>query len=323
MGPTCWLKSLCFFLVAILLSLFSCKRVVNLILMFFSLYPPYPSFIYTPLSLGRHTHFLTQACKNPAFSTAPIFLSFILHPTPPLTWSLAGACYPSLFRIPLKTTYPSLHIHTTHQAHFSLSKLSPTCGILPKKMPHGSLSLARGRPPCDAWHSSFHPRVPNPAFLLRRHSIRVYHTRNSFSAAIPSGCLTPGILLRRHSIRCLTPRILLRRHSIRMPHIWNSSPLPFHPGVSHLEFFSVAIPFECHTPGILLRQHSTQMSHIRNSTRPTFHLPRISRIRNPVRRRSTFFSILRAFSWGSQDHIFNKLGRHFLLGEQLSNFSCF
>ena len=59
---------------------------------------PYPLFIYPPLSLGCHTHFLTQAYRNQASSTAPIFLSFILHPTPPLTWSLPGACYPSLLR---------------------------------------------------------------------------------------------------------------------------------------------------------------------------------------------------------------------------------
>ena len=86
----------------------------HLIPMFFFLYPPYPSFVYTPLSLGRHTHFLTRACRNQTSSTTPIFLSFILHPTPPLTWNLKGACYPSLFRIPIKATHPSLHIYTTH-----------------------------------------------------------------------------------------------------------------------------------------------------------------------------------------------------------------
>ena len=61
-----------------------------------------------------HTQFLTQTCRNQASSTTPIFLSFILHPTPSLTWSLTGACYPSLLHIPIKTTHPSLHIHTTH-----------------------------------------------------------------------------------------------------------------------------------------------------------------------------------------------------------------
>ena len=96
----------------------ACRHLIPMF--FFSLYPPYPSFVYTPLSLGRHTHFLTRACRNQTSSTTPIFLSFILHPTPPLTWNLKGACYPSLFRIPVKTTHLSLHIHTIHQARFSL-----------------------------------------------------------------------------------------------------------------------------------------------------------------------------------------------------------
>ena len=61
-----------------------------------------------------HTYFLTQACRNQASSTTPIFLSFILHPTPSLTWRLTGACYPSLLHILIKSTHPSLHIHTTH-----------------------------------------------------------------------------------------------------------------------------------------------------------------------------------------------------------------
>ena len=74
----------------------------------------YPLFIYTPFLLGRHIHFLTQAYRNQASSTTLIFLSFILHPTPPLTRSLTGACYPSLICIPIKATHPSLHIHTTH-----------------------------------------------------------------------------------------------------------------------------------------------------------------------------------------------------------------
>ena len=38
---------------------------------------PYSSFIYAPFFLGRHTHFLTQACRNQASSTAPIFSSLL------------------------------------------------------------------------------------------------------------------------------------------------------------------------------------------------------------------------------------------------------
>ena len=86
-----------------------------------SLASPYPSFVYPPLSLGRHTHFLAQACRNQASSTTPIFLSSILHPTPSLTWSLTGACYPSLFLIPIETTLlpPYLFIPVS----FSLSTM--------------------------------------------------------------------------------------------------------------------------------------------------------------------------------------------------------
>ena len=127
---------------------------------------------------------------------------------------------------------------------------------------------------------SFHPGVSLPEFL---------------SATITSGCLTPGIPLRRRSIwgvslpeflsaavpsRCLTPRTPLRRHSLRMSHSQNHPP----------------IPSGCLTLGILLRRHSTQMSHTRNpspptfhpdvshleSYPPTFHLFRMSHIRNSI-----------------------------------------
>ena len=108
-----------------------------------------------------------------------------------------------------------------------------------------------GRPPCDVWHRTFHQDVSHPEFC---------------SADIPPGCLTSRILLRRHSTRmshirnsnatdippeCLTSRILLSS--------------TFHPDVSHPEFCSVDIPLGCLTSEILLRRHSTQMSHIRNS----------------------------------------------------------
>ena len=41
---------------------------------------------------------------------------------------------------------------------------------------------------------------------------------------------------------CLTSGILLRRHSTRMSHIRNYAPPTFHADVSHPEFFSVDIP---------------------------------------------------------------------------------
>ena len=137
--------------------------------------------------------------------------------------------------------------------------------------------------------------------------LRMSHTRNSsplpfhpdvshpesLSAAIPSGCLTPGIPLSRHSIRTRNsfpppfhpdpeflfaaipfgPGIPLRRHSLRMFHIQNPSPPPFH---SDPEPLSAAIPSGCLTPEILLRWHSTRMP----------------RIRNPIRRRSIFSGCL-------------------------------
>ena len=130
---------------------------------------------------------------------------------------------------------------------------------------------------------------------------------------IPLRCLTSGILSGQRSTLsgCLTFGILLRRHSTWMSHIRNSSPPSFHPDVSHLEsspptfhsdvshpefcptnvlpypdvshleFSSTVIPPGCLTSKILLRCHSTRVSHIR--IRPTFNLLRISHIRNSVR----------------------------------------
>ena len=68
-------------------------------------------------------------------------------------------------------------------------------------------------------------------------------------ATIPPGCITSGILL--------------RRHSTRMSHIRNFAPLTFHPNVSHPKFCSVDIPPGCLTSGILLRRHSIRIFRIR------------------------------------------------------------
>ena len=96
------------------------------------------------------------------------------------------------------------------------------------------------------------------------------------SAAFPSGCLTPETLLRCHSIRMSHTRksfsanipseILLCCHSIRVPRTRISSSPPFHPDVSHPESFSADIP-----SGILLRRHSIWVSHTRISSPPLFH----------------------------------------------------
>ena len=80
----------------------------------------------------------------------------------------------------------------------------------------------------------------------------------SFSADIPPGCLASKILLRRHStrmshIRNSSPRC----HSTRTSYIRNSSPPTFHPDISHPEFFFAAIPPEYLTSGILSGRRST------------------------------------------------------------------
>ena len=116
---------------------------------------------------------------------------------------------------------------------------------------------------------------------------------------LPSGRLTPGILLRRHfhpGVSHLEP--FYAAISIRMSHVRNPSVPPFlsgcltpgilqrchfHPGVSHPESFSAAISTrmshvrktytrrrstfsECPTSGILPHRHSLlRVSHISNS----------------------------------------------------------
>ena len=98
-----------------------------------------------------------------------------------------------LLHIPIKTTHPSLHIHTTTKP-VSLSKPSLTCGILPKKC-HMALSLLRTQ------------TVPL-AMRDIAHSTRgriLSGRRSTFF-----GCLTSGILSGRHSTfsGCLTSGIL-------------------------------------------------------------------------------------------------------------------
>ena len=102
-------------------------------------------------------------------------------------------------------TQASISIQPTKPV--SLFKLSPTCGILPKKC-HVALSPAGG-PPCDARHSLFHPgkNSVRPTFNLLRmshiwnpvwptfHLLRMSHIWNSSGRRSTfSGCLTSGIL---------------------------------------------------------------------------------------------------------------------------------
>ena len=172
------------------------------------------------------------------------------------------------------------------------------------------------------------------------HSIRVTLHPEFLSTAIPSGCLTPGILFRRHSIRvshtrnpspppfhpgvshpeffsaaissgCLTPGILLRRHSIRVSHTRNSSPPPFHPGVSPPESFSAAIPSGCLTSGIFLRRHFIRMSHPQNSSPSTFHPGCLTSGILPGRR-STFLGYLASGILSADVPPFSPSLEHFL-----------
>nr|CAN73371.1 hypothetical protein VITISV_006498 [Vitis vinifera] len=170
---------------------------------------------------------------------------------------------------------PLPHLHGVSRVHAILHSFAYPL----KPLTQASISI-QPIPILHATHNNVlpYPDVSHPEFfsvdipsgcltsgiLLRRHSIRMSHIRNSspspfhpdvshpesFSAAIPSGCLTSGILF--------------RRHSIRMSHIRNPSPPPFHPDVSHLESFPADIPLGCLTSGIILCRHSIRMSHIRN-----------------------------------------------------------
>ena len=184
------------------------------------------------------------------------------------------------------------------------------------RMPH----IRNSSPP------TFHPDVSHPEFCPANVLPYPDVSHPEFlSAAIPPECLTFGILLRRHStrmshIRNSAPPMF---YLIRMSHIRNSSPPPFHPDVSHsefcpvnvlpypdvshLKFFSAATPPGCLTPGILPRQRSTfhpdishsefypadvppspDISHL-ESCPPTFNLPRISCIQNSVQPTSHLF----------------------------------
>ena len=162
-----------------------------------------------PLSLGRHTHSLTQACGNQASFTTPIFLSFILHPTPSLTWSLTGACHPSFLRIPVKTTHPS-----------------PPCPYHP--YPSFTLPITTFYPHPDAHRS----RNPPAAITPRRPSLpefpRRHYIRTSLASGILPSPLHPDVprirnSSRRHSIRTSLASGILPStfHLLRVSHIRN------------------------------------------------------------------------------------------------------
>ena len=86
--------------------------------------------------------------------------------------------------------------------------LGGRCGILPKNCRVAPSPLDTQTPPCDAWHSSFHPsgsEIPPGCLTSRIPSGR----HPTFS-----GCLTVAILSDRHLtfFGCLTVVILSGRH---------------------------------------------------------------------------------------------------------------
>ena len=105
----------------------------------------------TSSSVLHHTHF-----------------TLIHSPPHSLTYMESHGCMLSFTPSHTQLTQASISIQPTKPV--SPSKLSPTYGILPKKMPRGS-------PSCDAWHSSFHSgeNPVRPTF----HLLRMSHIRNS------------------------------------------------------------------------------------------------------------------------------------------------
>ena len=164
-------------------SLFSCRRVVISSPCFFSLSTIPIVHLSTLLSLGRHTHFLTQACRNQAFSTTPIFLSFILR-----MYHIQNSIRPTsyLLRMP--------HIQ---------NPVRPTFHLL--RMPHIRNSVRR--------HSTFFGCLTS-GILYARHStsfgcltsgILSVDVPPSPDASHPKFCPSTSHLLRMSHIRHLTP----------------------------------------------------------------------------------------------------------------------
>ena len=253
----------------------------HLIHMFFFFYPPYPSFIYTPLSLGRHTYFLTKLAGIRHSPLHPFSSHSFSIPLPHLHGVSRVHAILHSFAYPLKPlTQAFTSIQPTKPVF--LSKLSPTCGILSKKC-HVAFTPLR----CVAW--LIPPGQESSLILLGWESSLIPLGRES--SLIP-----PRRKFSLIPLGYLTSEIFPRRHSIRMSHTRNSSPPPFHPDVSHPKFFSTAIPSGCLTSGILLCQHSTRTSHIRNPVRRRLTFPGYLAFGILSGRRSAFFSILRAFS---------------------------
>nr|CAN68164.1 hypothetical protein VITISV_015676 [Vitis vinifera] len=125
-----------------------------------------------------------------------------------------------------------------------------------------------------------HLDTSHPEFL-RRHSIQTHHIRN-FSAATPSGHITSRIPPAAIPPGC--PRIqkffsanILSEHLVSE----NSPPPTFYPAY-RIRNSPSAIPFGKIASGIPPPPFHLDVPRIRNSSSPTFHLPWISHIRNPI-----------------------------------------
>ena len=191
---------------------------------------PYLSFIYPPLSLGRHTHFLTQAYGNQVSSTSPLTgvsrVHSILHS----------------FAYPLKPlTQASISIQPMSILHATHNNVLPYLDVSHLESFSAAISI---------WVS--HTRNPLTAVF----SIRVFYAQSSSPPSFPSGYPTPGIPSPLpFPSGCSTPGVPLRRH--------------FHPDVSPPGIILCRhFPSGCLAPGISLRRHfPSGVSHIRNPVR--------------------------------------------------------
>ena len=241
------------------------------------------------------------------------------------------------YRIPNPSAPPFLRVsHSRNSSRRHSTRMSPASGNPSPPTFYPGVSLPESL--CVAISSG----CLTPGIPLRCHSTRVSHSQNSSPPPFHPDALHPESNPPTfHPPRVSHTRSPLHHHSIRVPTPSESSPPSFHPGVSLPKSLCVAISSGCLTPGIPLRRHSIRVSHSQNSSPspfhpdalhpesnpPTFHLPRVSHARNPIRRRSTFsgyltsgilssqrstfFFILRALSLGSKITFLIKLCCHF------------
>ena len=157
----------------------------------------------TSLSLGRRTHFLTQACRNQASSTTPVFLSFLIRM--------------SHIQNPAR---PPFHLFQMfHIRNPCPTVIPPEGDFCPAAIPNSGC-LTSGILPGHyfTFPDVSHPKtLPPPPFP----SLNVSHPESCPATISPFPDVShPEPLPRRHSAR---GRFLSGRHSLlRMPRIRNS-----------------------------------------------------------------------------------------------------